>query len=164
MGNPALCRWVRWAARTASIENVGYWFFMFRAIKISEFGFWVERHNGDHVFTYDLWWRHRWSKGGTIITHACDKKHHIGNTVISVRMSKSVNTNLFRKSILLNIVNRHKGVIAQAWTDDIKIKSVRWVCGIHGYFMSVKLFKVRVSPNLKHFQWLHLRRRPVTRC
>ena len=25
--NPALCRWVRSAPRTASIENVGYWFF-----------------------------------------------------------------------------------------------------------------------------------------
>ena len=26
--NPALCRWIRSAPRTASIENVGYWFFM----------------------------------------------------------------------------------------------------------------------------------------
>ena len=30
--------------------------------------------------------------------------------------------------------------------------------------MSVELFKVRVSQNLKHFQWMHLGRRPVTRC
>ena len=29
--------------------------------------------------------------------------------------------------------------------------------------MSVELFKVRVSQNLKHFQWMHLGRRPVTR-
>ena len=45
----------------------------------------------------------------------------------------------------------------------MKIQSVRWVCGIHGYFMSVELFKVRVSQNLIHFQWMHLGRRPVTR-
>ena len=44
---------------------------------------------------------------------ARDEKRPIGNTVLSTGMSKSVNTNFIQKSFLLNIVNRHKGVIAQ---------------------------------------------------
>ena len=44
---------------------------------------------------------------------ARDEKRRIGNTVMSAGMSKSVNTNFIQKSFLLNIVNRHKGVIAQ---------------------------------------------------
>ena len=82
---------------------------LFRAIKISEFGKWVERHNVDHV-------NHVTSDdvtGGTTITRASNEKRHIGNTVMSAGMSKSVNTNFIQKSFLLNIVNRHKGVIAQ---------------------------------------------------
>ena len=79
---------------------------LFRAIKISEFGKWVERHNGDHVTSDDV-------TGGTTITRARDEKSRIGNTVMSAGMSKRVNTNFIQKSFLLNIVNRHKGVIAQ---------------------------------------------------
>ena len=74
---------------------------------------------------------------------------------------KSVNTNFIQKSFLLNIVNQQKRVITQAWTQDIKIQPIKWVCGIHGYFMSMELFKVKVSQNVKHFQWMHLRRHPV---
>ena len=62
----------------------------------------------------DLWWCHRWSKGGTTITHAHDEKRRLGNAVRSIRMSKSI-----KKSFLLNILNRHTGVIAQTWTKDI---------------------------------------------
>ena len=111
----------------------------------------------------DLWWRHGWSKGGTTIIRAHDGKRRIGNTAMSAGMSKSVNTNFIQKSFLLNIVNRHKGVIAQIQTEHIKIQSVGWVCGIHGYFVSVELFKMRMSQNLKHFQWMYLGRCPVTR-
>ena len=76
---------------------------LFRAIKISEFGKWVERHNGDHV-------NHVTSDD---VTGARDEKRRIGNTVMSAGMSKSVNTYFIQKSFLLNTVNRHKGVIAQ---------------------------------------------------
>ena len=76
---------------------------LFRALKISEFGKWVERHNGDHVI-------HVTSDD---VTGARDEKRRIGNTVMSTGMSKSVNTNFIQKSFLLYIVNRHKGVIAQ---------------------------------------------------
>ena len=126
---------------------------LFRAIKISEFGKWVERHNGDHVI-------HVTSDDVTGDRKVAQPSR---NTVLSAAMSKSVNTNLIQKSFLLNIMNRHKGVIAQTKTEDITIQSVRWVCGIHGYFVSLELSKVRVSQNLKHFQWMHLGRRPVTR-
>ena len=76
---------------------------LFRTLKISEFGKWVERHNGDHVI-------HVTSDD---VTSARDEKRRIGNTVMSAGMSKSVNTNFIQKSFLLYIVNRHKGVIAQ---------------------------------------------------
>ena len=96
---------------------------LFVAIKISKFGKWVERHNGDHLIhvtsddvTGD---RKRGSKGGTtitMITRARDEKGRIGNMVMSAGMNKSVNTNFIQKSFLLNSVNQHKGVIAQIKT------------------------------------------------
>ena len=60
---------------------------LFRALKISEFGKWVERHNGDHVISDD-------------VTGARDEKRRIGNTVMSTGMSKSVNTIFFSKVVL----------------------------------------------------------------
>ena len=71
---------------------------LFRALKISEFGKWVERHNGDdviHVASAD-------------VTGARERQH--GDVH---RDEKSVNTNFIQKSFLLYIVNRHKRVIAQ---------------------------------------------------
>ena len=61
---------------------------LFRALKISEFGKWVELHNGDHVI-------HVTSDD---VTGAHDEKRRIGNTVMSAGMSKSVNTNFIQKS------------------------------------------------------------------
>ena len=103
-----------------------------------------------------------WSKCGTAITRARDEKHRLCNTVMSVAMSKSISTNFIQKSSLLNIVNRHAGVIAQSWTANIKIQPARLVCGIHDYFVSVQLSKVRVSQNPKTFSKDASRARPVT--
>ena len=60
---------------------------LFGALKISEFGKWVERHNGDHVI-------HVTSDD---VTGARDEKRRIGN-MVSAGMSKSVNTNFIQKS------------------------------------------------------------------
>ena len=76
---------------------------LYRALKISEFGKWVERHNGDHVI-------HVTSDD---VTGTRDKKRRIGNTLMSTGMSKSVNNNFIQKSFLLYSVNWHKRVIAQ---------------------------------------------------
>ena len=115
------------------------------------------------VASLDLWWRHGWSKGSTTITRARDEKRRIGNTVMSAGISKSVNTIFIQNTFLINILNGHKNVIAQTRTEDVDIQPVRLVCSNHGYFVSVELFKVKVSLNLNHFQWMHLGRRPVTR-
>ena len=86
---------------------------LFRAIKISEFGKWVERHNGDHVnhvTSDDVTGDRKVAQPSRV--HAT-KSVAFGNTVMFAEMSKSVNTNFIQNSFLLNIVNRHKGVIAQ---------------------------------------------------
>ena len=88
---------------------------------------------------------------------ACTRqKRHLGNMLTSVGMNKNINTNLILKSLLLNILNRHTGVIAQTWTENIKNQPVRWVCGIHENSVSEELFNGRVSQNIKHFQWMYL--------
>ena len=97
-----------------------------------------------------LWWRQRWLKGSTI-TRTRDEKRRIGNTEMSVGISKNIN--ILKKFCW----------ISWTWNEDIKIQSVRWVCGIHVYFLSVELFEVRASKYLNHFQLMHLGRRPVTR-
>ena len=99
--NPLLSQYLRHSA--LDMKNA-----LFQALKISEFGKWVERHNGDHMI-------HMTSDDitGDRKVAQPSRVHVTKSVALATQMSKIVNTNFIQKSFLLYIVKRHKGVIAQ---------------------------------------------------
>ena len=72
-GNPLLSQYLNHAV---AIKNALFW-----SIKISEFGKWVERHNGDHVIhmtSDDITADRKGAQPSRV--RACDGKRRIGNT------------------------------------------------------------------------------------
>ena len=122
-----------------AIENALFW-----AVKISKCGKWVARHDGDHVIhvTSDDFTGDR-----KVAQPSCVQATKIVTLPTrwwSSGMSKIANINFIQKPFLLNIVNRLTGMMAKTRTEDIEIQPVRLICGVHEYFVSVELFKVRV--------------------